>query len=120
MSIVILSARSLFADGIASKLRQVGHDLELSVMDPRQPGVIEQLIAAQPAVVIMDGTDRELAELIPLGQLVASLPTIRVIWLNPEQEAIRLVTCEQRVATSVSDLIEMINHAWKDDRRHAR
>ena len=109
MSIVILSARSLFADGIASNLRQAEHDLDLNVIDPRQPGAIERIIDAQPSVVIMDGTDSELAEFCPLGRLVACLPTVKVIWLDPQQELVQLVTSEQRVAAHVSDLIEMID-----------
>jgi hypothetical protein len=108
MSIVILSGRSLFADGVASQLRQADHDLDLSVVDPRQPGALDQIVSANPSVVIMDGTDRELAEICPLGQLVACLPTVRIIWLNPQQEHVRLVTSELRVATQVSDLMDLI------------
>jgi hypothetical protein len=119
MRIVILSARSLFADGIASKLRQVEHDLEMNVMDPRQPGALERIVSAQPSVIIMDGTDSELAEHVPLGQLVSYMPTVRVIWLDPQQELIQLVTSEQRVATNVNDLIEMINQPWEDERKSA-
>jgi hypothetical protein len=119
MRIVILSARSLFADGIASKLRQVEHDLEMNVMDPRQPGALERIVSAQPSVIIMDGTDSELAEHVPLGQLVASLPTVRVIWLNPQQELVQLVTSEQRIATDVSDLIEMINQHSDNEKNGA-
>lgn len=108
MSIVILSGRSLFADGVASQLRQADRNLELSLVDPRQPGALDQIVSANPSVVIMDGTDRELAEFCPIGQLVASLPTVRIIWLNPQQEHVQLVTSELHVATQLSDLIDLI------------
>jgi len=108
MSIVILSGRSLLADGVASQLRQADLDLDFHVVNPRQPGAIDQIVSVNPSVVIMDGTDRELAEFCPLGQLVDSLPTVRIIWLNPQQEHVQLVTSELRVATQVSDLIDLI------------
>lgn len=107
-SIVILSARSLFADGVASQLRQAAQDLELTVLDPEQPGAIEQIVGAGPSVIIMDGGDSELARLCPLSNLVSMLPAVRIIWLKPQQDVVQLVTSEQRIATQVSDLIEMI------------
>jgi hypothetical protein len=119
MSVVILSGRSLFADGVASKLRQADPNMDLVVMNPRQPGVIENVVAAEPSVVIMDGTDSEMAKLCPLGVLVACLPTVKIIWLNPNREAVQLVTCEQRVAANVDDLIEMINQSWTGDGKDA-
>jgi len=108
-SIVILSARSLFADGVASQLRQAAQDLELTVLDPKQPEAIDQIVDAQPSVIIMDGGDSELARLCPLSNLVSMLPTVKIIWLKPQQDVVQLVTSEQRIATQVNDLIEMIN-----------
>jgi DNA-binding NarL/FixJ family response regulator len=108
-SIVILSARSLFADGVASQLQQAAHDLELRVLDPNLPEAIERIVDAQPSVIIMDGGDSELSRLCPLRDLVSVLPTVRIIWLKPQQDVVQLVTSEQRIATQVSNLIEMIN-----------
>jgi len=108
-SIVILSARSLFADGVASQLRQAAKDLELTVLDPKQPEAIDQIVDARPSVIIMDGGDNELARLCPLSYLVSMLPSVKIIWLKPQQDVVQLVTSEQRIATQVSDLIEMIN-----------
>ena len=64
-------------------MRQAEHDLDLNVMNPCQPGAIEQIIDAQPSVVIMDSADGELAELV------------------------QLMTSELRVTASVSDLIKL-------------
>ncbi len=108
-SIVILSARSLFADGVASQLQQAAHDLELRVLDPNLPEAIKRIVDAQPSVIIMDGGDSELSRLCPLRDLVSVLPKVRIIWLKPQQDVVQLVTSEQRIATQVSDLIEMIH-----------
>ena len=75
--VVILSSYLLFAEGIVSRLRQYLCSADLEIVDPRQPDAIEQIVAAQPSVVILDSRDSGVTRFCPLSQLLRSLPELR-------------------------------------------
>jgi hypothetical protein len=106
--VVILSAQSLFAEGVASRLRQYLHHTELKIVDPRQSDAMAQIIAVQPAFVLLDVTDSEATRLCSLSKLLLSLPALKIIRLDPRNGQIQVVTSEQRPAVEVRDLIEVI------------
>ena len=60
--VVILSGQSLFAEGIASRLRQYPHLVQLEIVDPRRPDAMAQITAAQPSAVILDVADPGLTQ----------------------------------------------------------
>lgn len=106
--VVILSGHSLFADGVASQLRRHVQELELEVVDVRQPDAMAQIIAARPSTVILDATDPEIARLHLLSKLPLALPELKVICLNSQQEQIQVITSEQLSADQVRDLLDVI------------
>jgi DNA-binding NarL/FixJ family response regulator len=55
--IAILSGHSLFAEGIASRLRQYPQQVDVCFVDPQQLDYVEQLTEIQPAAVIIDAQD---------------------------------------------------------------
>jgi hypothetical protein len=99
----------LFAEGIASRLRQYPRMADVKIVDPRQPDPIAQIAAAQPSFVILDGSDSGTSRLCPLSQLLHSLPELRIICLDPEQDQVQVVTSEQCPAVKVHDLVEVID-----------
>jgi len=106
--VVILSGHSLFAEGVASQLRQHQQELELEVVDIRQPDALVQIIAARPSVVILDATDSEVARLGLLSGLPRALPELKIVCLDSQQELIQVVTSEQLPADQVRDLLDVI------------
>ena len=106
--VVILSDQSLFAEGIASRLRQYLQLVELEVVDPRQPDAMAQVTAARPSVVILDVTYSGDTQVCSLGNLLLSFPKLKVICLDLQQEQIQVVTSEQHTAVEVRDLVEEI------------
>ncbi len=106
--VVILSGHSLFAEGVASQLRQHVQELELAVVDVRQPDAMAQIIAARPSTVILDATDPEIARLGLLSRLPLVLPELKVICLDSQQEQIQVITSEQLPADQVRDLLDVI------------
>ena len=109
MRVVILSSHSLFAEGIASRLRQHLQSVEFEIMDPRQPDAMAQIAATQPSIVILDGTDSGATQSCFLSKLLLTFPKLKVICLDPQQEQIQVVTSEQHRAVKVHDLVEVIN-----------
>ncbi len=108
--VVILSAQSLFAEGIVSRLRQYLHHTEtkLEIVDPREPDAMAQIITTQPSVVFLDMSDAEAIRLCSLSKLFHSVPQLKIIRLDPQHEQIQVVTSEQHPAVRVRDLIEVI------------
>ena len=109
--VVICSSRSLFGEGIASRLRQHLGAHELQIVDARQTDALARVIAARPSAVILDATDEEVARRCPLSDLLSALPSLTVIRLDPQQKQVQVVTSEQRAANEASDLIDILNSA---------
>jgi DNA-binding NarL/FixJ family response regulator len=106
--IVILSGRSLFAEGVASRLRQHPQRVKVEVLDAHQPDAVNQIASAQPSAVILDTADTELTQLCLLARLQLALPGLKVICLNTNQSRIQVVTSEQLPAAEVNDLLDVI------------
>jgi len=108
MHVVILSGRSLFAEGVASRLRQHPQRVRLEVMDAKQPDVIAQIASARPSAVILEAADPDIAKLGLLAKLQLALPGLKVICLDSEQDRVQVMTSEQLPAAQVHDLLDVI------------
>ncbi len=109
--VVILSGHSLFAEGVANRLRQYLEQVEITIVNPLQPDAMAQVAAARPSFVILDVTDSEAIRLYPLSKLLLLLPQLKVIRVNPQQGQVQVVTSEQRPAVVVRDLVEVIEQS---------
>lgn len=106
--LVILSAQPLFAEGVASRLRQYLQHTELEIVDPRKPEAMTRIVAVQPDIILLDVTDTEATNFCSLSKIWLSLPALKIIRLDPQHGQIQVVTSEQRPAVEVRDLIEVI------------
>lgn len=107
--IVVLSSRSLLAEGVAARLRQFLGEAELSLIDARQPGALQDVIAAAPTAVILDAGDEEVSRLAPLGVLLTALPALRIVRLDAQREEIQVVTSQRREIAQARDLIDILD-----------
>jgi hypothetical protein len=108
---VILSSGSVFVEGIASRLRQQLKSNTVCTVDSRQADALEQVVAAQPAIIIAEATDTYMEQVCPLNSLLAALPQLTVIRLDLQQEQMQVVTSEQRPSGGMSGLIQTIRSA---------
>jgi DNA-binding NarL/FixJ family response regulator len=107
--LVILSGQSLFAEATANRLRQLGDDIHILVLDPGVPDSLKQVQRSKPSLIIMDMSDPDLAMLCPLGELLVAVPGAKVVLLDPQQSYIHVITTEHRQAVEARDLIDLIN-----------
>jgi len=107
--IVVLSGHSLFAEGIASSLRQKTTDLTIEVMDAREPDILFQIQKHQPDTVIFDGGDATLRTNCPLDAILWAVPNLHIFQLDPDSELIQIVTGQYHPVASVADIIEAIS-----------
>ena len=110
---MILSGRSLFAEGIARRLRQYLQPVALEILDPRQADILARIRSAQPSVVILDATDSEVTHLCPLSSLLLSVPELKIICLDPQRDQLQIVTGEKRNAMKVRDLADVIRQSTR-------
>lgn len=107
-SVVILSSRSLFVEGVASRLRQQAPAVLTQTVDAAAPDALAQVVAHAPQAVILDATDENVAHYCPLNALFNALPTIKVVRLDPQQKMVQVVTSQQHQAEQVSDLLQVL------------
>jgi DNA-binding NarL/FixJ family response regulator len=106
--VVILSNHSLFAEGVATRLRQEQQRLEIHYLDPHQQRFIEQIAALQPDGVIINATDTESEQICTLCTLLADLPTIRIIRLAVQEQDVQVITSQRLVFAEVLDLVDLL------------
>jgi hypothetical protein len=107
-AVVVLSSHTLFAEGVSSRLQTRAETLSLSIVDARSSTALEQIIALEPHAVIVDASDWETGFHCPINQLLASLPALKIIRLDPEQSGFQVVTSAQHIASEVDDLLDVI------------
>jgi hypothetical protein len=106
--IVVLSGRTLFAEGIAASLQRNLEAPEFRTMNTQQPEMIDHLVAYQPAVVILDAADEELRHRCPLDSLLGAMPALTILRLDPQHESLQVVTSRQRPIRSLSEVVRVI------------
>jgi hypothetical protein len=109
--IVILSSGSIFVESIANRLRQQMQTSDFRIINSRQADTLEQVVAAQPALVIAEAADSRLEQVCPLNSLLAALPKLTILRLDPYQDRMQVVTSEHRPSRVLSGLISTIQSA---------
>lgn len=107
-NVVVLSSRSLYAEGVLSRLQQYAAQVQLHVVDARHADAMDQIASLSPSAIILDATDAEVARHCPLERLLYEMPELKVIRLNPEQQGFQVVTSQQHPAQEVQDLLDII------------
>jgi DNA-binding NarL/FixJ family response regulator len=103
-----LSSRSIFAEGLASRLRQHLEAQDIDVIDIRQETALARVIDDQPATVILDVSDPEVANGDWLDTLLSALPKLQVVCLDPLQDRMQVVTSRHGPVGQVDELIDLI------------
>lgn len=105
LRIAVLAHHSLFADGIASRLREHSGQIEVQTVEAGAVDLPQRLQRVRPAIVLMDSTDVEAVERMPLDRLWALLPEARVMRLDPASDHVRVFSCERWRAAGIEGLI---------------
>jgi hypothetical protein len=106
--ILILTGHSLFADGVISKLLNSPLAGKFDVVDMRQPDPIQAIIQANPDYLILDVTDPELTEQLK-GKLFSALACLKVIFLDPQKNHLRVLQCEEYDNSQIWDLLNEVD-----------
>ncbi|MDX1435332.1 MAG: hypothetical protein R3335_00880 [Anaerolineales bacterium] len=107
--VVILSGQTLFAQGIASRLKQYPQKVDVLILDPEEAQIVEQTREARPAAVIVDASEPNQETFYSLWMLLTTIPNLKVIRLHLEHSDIQIVTSTHLNASDVRDLIELLD-----------
>jgi hypothetical protein len=113
--VIVLSSRSLYAEGVLSRLREQAEQVDLQVVDSREADALAQIISCVPAAVIVDTSDAEASHHLSLTRLLEELPSLKIIRLDPQRQGFQVVTSEQHQAEEVHDLIDIIKSSKQSE-----
>lgn len=105
--VVILAGRSLFTDGVISKLRASSQAQYFEVIDMCQPDPLRAIEAACPDVLVLDGNDPEFCAKLK-SNMFANLSHLKIIFLDSQSARTRIMQWEEHDTTQITDLLEDI------------
>jgi hypothetical protein len=108
LRVAVLAQRSLFTEGIVSRLREHAGQVEVQAIEAGAPGALHQLGASQPDIVVLDATDISTLERLPLVQLWSVLPKAKIMQLDSATEVVRVFCCAQYHAHGIEGLFEIL------------
>lgn len=106
--IAILTAHSLFADGLISRLRDSQEAVELKVFDRKNPDVLQGIAAFKPLALILEEREMEQSENCSFKQILALLPNLLIICLRLGSPEIQVIQSESCPANGVGELLNII------------
>jgi DNA-binding NarL/FixJ family response regulator len=108
LPVVVLFHHSLFASGIASRLRERTDLFDVQTLDASLTDVTLQLRIARPAIVIIDAVDTSVSEIIPILKLFEILPDAKVLQLDYNRDRVQIFSSEQRRTHETGELISVM------------
>ena len=109
--IVILSGHSLFAEGVASRLRQYPQRVDVRFVDPQQLDYVDQITAIQPSAVIIDAADTDTTQCCVLCDLLSALENVTIVRLEVQKKDIRVITSVRQQFDEVRDILDIIDQS---------
>ncbi len=107
-SIVILSSGDLFADGIASRLRQYDKEVRLSIVNPQDSDYLVQIEATDPVAVILNAKEADPKNQCLLCGLLNTFPNLDILRLTMEPDMVQVIRNRKIYLERVHDLIDLL------------
>ena len=103
--VAVLAGRSLFTEGVISKLRRSVMGRSFDVIDMCQPDPLRAIYALHPDVIIVDGNDPEYCAKLK-GNTFSQLSHLKMIFLDSQSARTRILQWEEHDTTQIADLLD--------------
>jgi hypothetical protein len=103
--VVVLAGRSLFTEGVISKLRRSSQGRSFDVIDMCQPDPLRAIYALRPDVIVVDGNDPEYCAKLK-GNTFPDLSHLKIIFLDSQSARTRILQWEEHDTTQIADLLD--------------
>ena len=109
--LIILSNHSLFAEGVASRLRQYPERVDVRFVDPQQADYLEQIKEIRPHVVVIDAADTDSAQGCLLCDMLMALVNMTLIRIEVQSKDIQVITSSRHPLAEVRDIIDIVERS---------
>lgn len=103
--VVVLAGKSLFTEGVISKLRRSSLGRSFDVVDMCQSDPLLKIEALRPDVIVVDGNDPEYCAKLK-GNTFANLSHLKIIFLDSQSARTRILQWEEHDTTQIADLLD--------------
>ena len=105
--VLVLTAHSLFTEGVANRLGQESERIDLEVVDSSDAAAVSKVMQDTPTVVLFEAHDVNVECVSPLVELLGK-SEVRVIRLDPVRDEVQVVTSHRRSLEEPKDLIDLV------------
>jgi len=105
--VLVLTAHSLFTEGVANRLGQESERIDLHVVDSSDADAVSKMMEDAPAVVLFEAHDENVECASPLVELLGKRE-VKVIRLDPGRDEVQVVTSERRSLEDPKDLLGLV------------
>jgi DNA-binding NarL/FixJ family response regulator len=109
--LIILSEHTLFAEGVASRLRQYPERVDVRFVDPQQPDYLDQIKKIRPSAVIINAAETDGTQCCLLCDLLIALANVTIVRLEIQDKDIQIVRSWQHSLTEVKDILKIIEQS---------
>lgn len=107
---VILSELSLFAEGVASRLREFPDRVTFTFVDPQADDFLEQVSTVQPDVLIIPEREKGTPDDCNINVLLKKFPGVKIIRIAIDEHTVQIIQSDEHHLAEIRDLLDVINH----------
>ena len=111
IQVVILSQHSIFAEGIANRLRQYPKDVAVNFVDPQDDVYMDEIKSIQPSAVILDAAAPANPQCCLLCELLMALTWVTIIRLDIAKDDAQIIQSRQQEMAEVLDILRAIKQS---------
>jgi hypothetical protein len=105
--VLVLTAHSLFTEGVANRLGQEVNGIDLQVVDSRDAAAVSRFLDDAPDVIVFEARDENVECVSPLVEFLGK-HEVRVLRLDPERDEVQVVTSARRDLQDPRDLLGLV------------
>jgi hypothetical protein len=105
---IVFLSRSIFVEGVVSRLRQHPQNDAVYFIDPDCSDYIDQVAGILPSVVVIDADQGNQTQWCVLCDLLHAFPEIIILRLKAQEKDVQVITSSSYVVDNVQDLIDLL------------
>ena len=106
---IVFLSRSIYVEGVMSRLRQHPQNNAVYFIDPDCDGYIDQVAGIRPSVVVVDADQGKQTEWCFLCDMLYAFPEITILRLKAQEKDVQVITSSSFVVENVQDLIDLLS-----------
>lgn len=105
---IVFLSRSIFVEGVVSRLRQQPHSEHVHFIDPGNPDFLEKISELDPKVVVINADLGKGSPFCHLCELLGEFPQITILRLKAQDRDVQVIHSSQHFVKDVQDLIDLL------------